>query len=61
MADFYQFLMMFHGMHQHWVSIDIRGGWKGAGVGWVMTITKTKKQDNTKWQRLEGLICSHQD
>ena len=25
MADFYEFLMMFQGMHQHWVSLDIKG------------------------------------
>ena len=53
MADFHQFLMIFHGIHyyHHWATVYNRVGGRGMGVGWGGWVggakAKTKKKDDT--------------
>ena len=46
MADFHQFLTIFHGMLQYWASIYKGVAGKGEGVRWLVAKAKTKKQDD---------------
>ena len=47
MADFYQFLTIFCGIHGYGASVYKGMGGKSMGVGWLVAKIKTKKQDDT--------------
>ena len=53
--------MIYYGIHYCWDSIVKGVGGRVVGVGWMVAMAKTKKQDNTmvEFRMALMLMCTH--